>query len=162
MTDTVAVRTGTPADVHLMMDVALAACADNGLTDPDPTKLLAEIWSSLNLHHGIVGIIGEPEKPIEAAILLRTESLWYSSSLSLVERAIFVHPDYRAAKGGRASRMVEFAKQAADKLGLPLVIGILSSERTEAKVRMYQRHLGEPSGAYWIYGAKTGLHTGSA
>ena len=156
MTDTVAVRTGTPADVHLMMDVALAACADNGLTDPDPMKLLNEIWASLNLHHGIVGIIGEPEKPIEAAILLRTESLWYSSSLSLVERAIFVHPDYRAAKGGRASRMVEFAKQAADKLGLPLVIGILSSERTEAKVRMYQRHLGEPSGAYWIYGGKTG------
>ena len=161
MSDTVKVRTGTPDDVHRMMAVALSACEDNGLTDPDPLKLLNEIWSSLNLHHGIVGIIGEPGKPIEAAVLLRVEIMWYAKSdkWCCVERAIFVHPDFRAAKGGRASRLIEFSKQAADKLGLPLIIGILSSERTAAKVRMYRRQLGEPSGAYWILGGHTGLST---
>ena len=156
MDNTVSVRLGTPSDVHLMMDLALAACEENGLSRPNPEKLLSEIWASLNLHHGIIGIIGEPTRPLEAAILLRTESLWYSDDLSLVERAIFVAPEFRQAKGGRASRLCEFAKSASERLGLPLVIGILSNDRTEAKVKLYQRHFGAPSGAYWIVGGKTG------
>ena len=156
MNETIIVRTGTPADVHLMMDLALAACEENGLSRPNPEKLLNEIWSSLNLHFGVVGIIGEQGKPLESAILLRTESLWYSDELSLVERAIFVAPDFRQAKGGRASRLCEFAKSAAEKLGLPLVIGILSNHRTEAKVRLYTRHFGTPTGAYWIVNGHTG------
>lgn len=152
----VAVRVGTPEDVDGMMRLAESACEENGLTRPDTNKLLQEIWSALNLHHGIVGVIGEPNTRLEAAILLRTEEMWYSNEPSLVERAVFVHPDFRSAKGGRAARLVEFAKQAATNLGMPLVIGIISSQRTEAKIKMYQRHLGEPSGAYWIWPSKTG------
>ena len=151
------VRTGTPEDIDGMMELALAACAENGLTNPNPLKLLNEIWSSLNLHHGIVGIIGEPGKTPEAAILLRIESLWYTDDLSVVERAIFVHPEYRSAKGGRASKLCFFAKKTAKTLGYPLVIGILSSQRTEAKVRMYERQFGPPAGALWIVNGETGL-----
>lgn len=153
------VRTGTPDDVHPMMDLALSACEENGLTNPDPMKLLSEIWASLNLVHGIVGIIGQPGEAIEAAILLRVEPLWYSSDLSVVERAIFVAPEYRAAKGGRAARLCDFAKKVSSELSYPLVIGILSSQRTEAKVRLYERAFGRPSGAYWIVGGSTGGKT---
>jgi hypothetical protein len=39
----------------------------------------------------------------------------------------------------------------ADKLGMPLTIGVLSNHRTEAKVRFYERFLGKAAGAYWIY-----------
>jgi len=156
MSDEVKVRVGTKDDVDGMMQLALAACEENGLTNPNPTKLLAEIWAALNLERGIVGIIGAPGKQFESAILLRTEPMWYSDDLTLIERAIFVHPDYRSAKGGRARKMCEFAKAAADKLGIPLVIGILSSNRAESKVRLYERQFGEAHGAYWIYGAKTG------
>ena len=151
------VRTGTPADVDQMMELALAACSENGLRNPNPVKLLNEIWSSLNLHHGIVGIIGEPGKPLEAAILLRVEPLWYTDDLAVLERAIFVHPDYRSAKGGRASKLCFFAKKTAKTLGYPLVIGILSSQRTEAKVRMYERQFGPPAGALWVVNGETGL-----
>ena len=41
-------------------------------------------------------------------------------------------------------------------LDIPLVIGILSSERVSGKVRLYERQFGPQSGAYWIYGKKTG------
>ena len=152
------VRQGTPDDVHGVMDLALAATEENGLSKPNPIKLLSEIWASLNLHRGIVGIIGDEGKPLEAAILLRVESLWYTDELSLVERAIFVSPDFRQSKGGRgrAPVLCEFAKNAANLLGIPLVIGILSSQRTEAKRRLYERSFGQPSGYYWIVGAKTG------
>ncbi len=150
------VRIGNDKDVDGMMALALAACEENGLTNPNPMKLLAEIWAGLTRDHGIVGIIGGQGEQLEAAILLRAEPLWYADDPSLVERAIFVHPDYRSAKGGRASRLCEFAKKAASMLELPLVIGILSSDRAKGKVRLYERQFGEPSGAYWIYGARTG------
>ena len=152
----VRVRIGTAEDVHGMMDLALSACEENGLTDPNPVKILEQIWASLNKNFGIVGVIGEAGKPLEAAILLRTEPLWYSDKLSLVERSIFVHPDFRSAKGGRARKLLEFAKTAATSLDMPLVIGILSSQRTESKVKLYERHFGQPSGAYWLWNGRTG------
>jgi hypothetical protein len=154
--DTATVRIGNDRDVDGMMSLAMAACEENGLTNPNPMKLLAEIWAGLIRNHGIVGIIGAAGSQFEAAILMRVEPLWYADDPSLVERAIFVHPDYRSAKGGRARKLCEFAKSAATMLELPLVIGILSSDRAKGKVRLYERQFGEPSGAYWIYGSRTG------
>lgn len=156
MTDIV-VRTGNPADVHPLMRVALMACEENSLTKVNPSKLLGEVWASLNLDRGIVGVIGTD--PIEAAILLRVEPLFYSDDLCLLERAIFVNPDYRRG-GGRAKLLCEWAKNAAQELSMPLVIGILSSQRVEAKIRLYERQFGEPSGAYWVWGATTGQSQG--
>jgi hypothetical protein len=143
----------------MMMDIAMAASEENSLTNFSPRKLLEEIYSSLCLHHGIVGIIGEPGRQIEAAILMRIESLWYTDDLSIIERAIFVHPDFRAAKGGRAAKLCDWAKRVANEMNLPLVIGILSSQRTAAKVKLYERQFGEAAGAYWIVGGRTGGHS---
>jgi len=156
MNTDIVVRTGEPSDIHAMMDLALAACEENGLTRPNPQKLCAEIWSALNLHLGIVGIIGEQGKPLEAAVMLRVESLWYSDELVLNERAVFVSPEFRQARGGRASKLTDFALQASKNLDLPLMIGVLSNHRTEGKVRLYERKLGKPAGAYWIVNGHTG------
>ena len=84
--------------------------------------------------------------------------MWYSDSRILEEKAIFIHPDYRSAKGGRARRLVEFAKRCAGELDIPLLIGVLSNDRTEAKVRMYERQFGKATGAFFLYNARTGMH----
>jgi hypothetical protein len=157
-TDTVKVRVGTPEDVHRMMDIATLATTENGFALPNTMKLLQEIWAALNLRNGIVGIIGEPTEVIEGAVLLRIGQVWYSDDPIIEEKAIFIHPDYRSAKGGRAARLCEFSKRTSDELGIPLTIGVLSNERTAAKVRMYSRIMGQPSGAYWLYNTKTGGH----
>ena len=159
MTETphLTVRTGTLADLDEMMELAMMATEENGFVAAVPQKLLYEIYPALIQDHGIVGIVGEPHGIIEGAVLLRIGTPWYSNESVLEEKAIFVHPDFRSARGGRAARLCEFSKQVADTLGIPLTIGILSSSRTEAKVRMYRRLLGEPSGAYWLYGANTGM-----
>ncbi len=151
------VKVATPFDVHEMMDLAMSACSENGFANPNPVKLLQEIWSALHLKDGIVGIIRGENEQIEGGILLRIGTPWYSDEKILEEKAIFIHPDFRSAKGGRARKLCEFAKQTADRLGIPLIIGVLSSERTEAKVRLYQRQFGQPSGAFFLYGASTGL-----
>jgi GNAT superfamily N-acetyltransferase len=89
-------------------------------------------------------------------VLLRIGQMWYSDTLVVEERAVFTHPEYRSAKGGRARKLCEFSKKVADDLGIPLIIGVLSNHRTEAKVRLYERQFGKPSGAFFLYGARTG------
>lgn len=150
------VRTGKPEDVDDIMELALSACDENGFVEPNSEKLLSEIWPALNLDRGLVGVIGEVGKKPEGAVLLRIGTMWYSDHDVLEEKAIFIHPDYRNAKGGRARRLCEFSKQVSDSLGIPLIIGVLSNHRTEAKVRLYERQFGKPSGAFFLYNARTG------
>jgi hypothetical protein len=156
MSEELGVRLGTPGDVDPMMDLAMQACDENGFVDPNPQKLLTEIWPALNLDNGLVGIIQDDGGVLEGAILLRIGNMWYSDEKVLEEKAIFIHPDYRNAKGGRARRLCEFSKQVATTLELPLIIGVLSNHRTEAKVRLYERQFGKPTGAFFLYNARTG------
>jgi hypothetical protein len=149
------VRVAQPDDIHELMDVALSACSENGFINPDTNKLLEQIWAAVNLDNGIVGVIGEPGK-IEGAVLLRITDMWYSHDRVLEEKGIFILPKYRNAKGGRARRLCEFAKRAAEMLEVPLLIGVLSNHRTEAKVRLYERQFGKPTGAFFLYNARTG------
>jgi len=162
MAEDLGVRVGGPEDVHPMMDMAMKACDENGFVDPNPQKLLAEIWPALNLDNGLVGIIQDEGGKLEAAILLRITTMWYSDAQVLEERAIFVDPECRSAKGGRARRLCEFSKRAAAELGLPLLIGVLSNHRTEAKIRLYERQFGKPNGAFFLYNAQTGLRKEAA
>ena len=147
---------GGPDDVHDIMDLAMQACDENGFVEPNPVRLLAEIWPALNREKGIVGLVGVPGQKPQGAILLRIGNIWYSDQEILEERAVFIHPDFRSAKGGRARKLCDFSKKVADELGMPLSIGVLSSDRTEGKVRMYERIFGKPSGAYFLYGTRTG------
>ena len=149
------VRVGQPEEIHDVMDLAMMACAENGFANPNQVKLCEQIWAGLNLDNGIVGCIGDQGK-LEGAILLRISDVWYSDDRVLEEKAIFIHPEYRSAKGGRARRLCEFAKRASEMLEVPLLIGVLSNHRTEAKVRLYERQFGSPTGAFFLYNGRTG------
>lgn len=141
MTDEITVQIGTPQDVDQLMALASSACEENGFLPPNPVKILQEIWSALHQHYGLVGIIKNETGLIEGAILMRIGDMWYSDQMVLEERGIFIHPDYRNAKGGRARKLCEFAKEVSERINIPLVIGILSNTRTEAKVRLYNDSL---------------------
>jgi hypothetical protein len=156
MTEDVKVRFGVPDDVHNFMDLTFMCAEENGLLSMSTPKVLKEVWASLNNDHGLIGVIESSEGVLEAGILLRVDTMPYSEDPVICERAIFVRPEFRAAKGGRASRLCEFAKVVSDKLEMPLLIGVLSTHRAAGKVRLYERHFGKPAGAYWLYGANTG------
>jgi len=155
--DDVVVRTGVEADFNGMMDISLAATSENAFAKPDIDKLATTIWGALTRQTGICGVIGPVGGKLQGAVLLSMGEMWYSKELILEEKAIFVDPEFRAAKGGRAKKLAEFAKLTATELELPLAIGVLSTSRTEAKIRLYERVFGSPTGVYFLYGAKTGL-----
>lgn len=147
-----------PDDVHEVMQLAMLACDENALLKPSEEKLLYGIWPGLVRENAICVAIGKEGGQIEGVMLLNIGQLWYSAEMILEERAIFIHPQFRRGKVGRAKKLAEYAKHVADMLELPLVIGVLSNERTEAKVRMYSRVFGSQAGAFFVYGAKTGHH----
>jgi GNAT superfamily N-acetyltransferase len=156
------IRIGTPEDLDGCMELALMACRENGFVNPNPQKMLQDFWAALNMEQGLVALIGKEGEKIEGGILLRIGTMWYSDEPVLEEKAIFIHPDYRSARGGRARRLCEFSKQAAKSLGVPLIIGVLSNQRTEAKVRLYERQFGRPTGAFFLYNASTGMYQNAA
>jgi GNAT superfamily N-acetyltransferase len=156
MSEDLQIRLGTPADEAAMLDLALRAWQENGINDVNPEKMLGMIRPALYLWQGLVGIIGEPGGKIEGAVLLRISQMWYSDSWMLEEKAIFVDPEFRSAKGGRARKLCEFSKKVADELNVPLIIGVLSNHRTEAKIRLYERQFGAPAGAFFLYNVQTG------
>lgn len=162
MNDTeIEVRVGTVDDLDEMMRLAFAATEENGFVVPDTVKLIEAIYPALTRQTGIVGVIGPVGGKLDGAILLHLGKMWYSDQTIIEEKAIFVDPQFRAAKGGRARKLAEFAKKVSDELGLPLTIGVLSNHRTEAKIRLYKRIFGEPAGVYFLYNAKTGLEKGA-
>ena len=156
--DEITVRLGVAADFEEMMRLAVAATEENAFVVPDLAMLANQVWASLTMQRGAVGVIGSKVGgPLEGAILLNIGPVWYSAEPVLEEKAIYVDPEFRAAKGGRARKLAEFAKVMAENLELPLAIGVWSNERTKAKIRLYERTFGPPAGVYFLYNAKTGI-----
>ena len=48
---------------------------------------------------------------------------------------------------------MKFAQRCSDEIKVPLVIGVLTNNRMEGKVRLYRRQMGVPAGAFFVYGA---------
>lgn len=154
--DDLKIRLGTTADMDEVMQLAIAAATENALLAANPALLVQTIWPKLNLQTGLIACIGTAGGKIEGMVVLQIGKLFYSDETCLEELVLFVHPDYRNARGGRAHKLIEFSKSSADKLGLPLLIGVLSSAETQQKRKLYERALGPPSGNYWIHGRRTG------
>lgn len=159
MTDTnLEIRLASPADMAEVMKLAIAAASENGFLNASSALLAKEIWPALNQDHGLCPVIGPPGGAIEGLALLRIGNMFYSDQIVVEEKCIFIYPEFRAARGGRARKLCEYSKHVADTLGIPLLIGVLSNTRTAGKVKMYSRLFGEPAGAFWLYGAKTTGH----
>ena len=124
---------------------------ENGLSPWSEDKVRGTIGGALAGKGAIIGVIGPRAAPV-AMIHLHIAAMWYSDDVQLEDRGTFVHPDHR--RSTHAKDLWEFAKLAATELGIPLVIGILSTDKTEQKVRLCRRSLGAPVGAFFLWNGK--------
>ncbi len=98
---------------------------------------------------GVIGVIGEVGN-LEGMALLTVGSQWYTRAHFLEEYMVFSDPRHR--RSGHARALVDWMKKQSENTGLPLLTGILSTKRTEAKCRLYQRMLPK-AGEYFLYPA---------
>lgn len=155
------VRAATPADESEIWRLFRLLHTENGMFDISEEKVQDTIDRVLkpdtilpgdNGPRGIAGVIGEVGR-LEGAIMLIFGTPWYSDVISLGERLNFVDPEHR--NSNHAKTLISYAKHMIDQLRLSdndlrLVIGVLSTKRTAAKVRLYERQL-QPAGAFFVY-----------
>lgn len=141
------VRIAVPSDEEAIMTLCRMLHEENGQFSMSESKVRDGLQQAFNRLGGLIGVIDGPVG-LEGVILLNIGQIWYSDDWMLEEMFNFVHPDHR--RSTHAKRLIQFAKDTADHLKIPLMIGVLSNERTEAKVRLYERMLPK-SGAYFVY-----------
>ena len=142
------VRLATHSDEPDVMNICRALHQENGVFKLSEDKLRAFLKRAFDNQNGLVGLIGGPGR-VEAIMFLVISTLWYSDQFVMEELFSFVRPEYR--KSSHAKALIEWAKKCSDAVKLPTIIGVLSNTRTEAKVRLYQRQLGKPVGAFFIH-----------
>lgn len=159
MTSNSIVRKATPADRSGVWELFRLLHEENGIFNLSEHKLnwlLDRILSPESIPEGdmgtrgFMGVIG-PVGALEGFILMVLGSFWYSDDIILEEYANFVHPNHR--KSNHAKVLLSYSRHLADKVDVPLVIGIISNIRTAAKVRLYRRQLPE-AGSFFLYNSK--------
>jgi hypothetical protein len=155
--DSLDIRIAGTDEMTNVMNLAIAGAEENAFLDASALLIAQTVYPALAQDHGLCGVIG-PKGDVQAFIVLRIGTLYYSDQPCVEEKILYVHPDFRSAKGGRAAKLCQFSKKVADDLDLPLLIGVCSSHRTAGKVKMYERIFGPPAGAYFLYRTKTGGH----
>ena len=143
------VRKATLADLPELMEMCRELHLENAQFTMNDAKVTEMIQRAFNGKGAVMGVLGSTGT-IEGAILLLINSWWYTDEFCLEEIFSYVRPAFR--KSTNAKELITFGKRCSDELGIPLVIGVVSNERTRAKVGLYTRQLSEPSGAYFIYG----------
>lgn len=113
----------------------------------DPSNIAADDYGP----RGMIGVIGGEK--LEGVIMLGFGSPWYSDEITMDEYLNFVDPEHRASN--HAKTLISYAKHMVDQIrlthaNLRLIIGVLSTKRTAAKVRLYERQL-TPAGAFFVH-----------
>ena len=107
---------------------------------------------------GAIGVIG-PVGGLEGLVFLTIGTFWYSTDKHLEEMLVYVDPECR--KSNHAKSLIQWMRDQVELTKLPLLTGIISNERTEAKVRLYERMLPKV-GAFFFLGPKGSTCSSSA
>lgn len=135
------VRIANKVDEGAVFDLLMLLAAENALAPVNDEKVRAMIRRSTDRQGGVIGIIDAPDGGIAASVSLIMAQWWYSEAWHYEEVWSFVHPDHRRGAGNYAQRLIQFARWWGEQIGMPVLMGVLSTHRTIGKVRLYARHI---------------------
>jgi hypothetical protein len=129
---------------------------ENAIFAADWDAVSETIKKATNRQFGIMGLIGDRGR-VEAASLLLITRFWYTNVWHLEELFNYVRPSSRKFRLNgvtHANRLLEWTKKISDEMKIPLISGVLSEERTAAKIRLYERKYGPMKGAFFVHWPK--------
>jgi GNAT superfamily N-acetyltransferase len=151
------VRFGEPIDEKQVCLLLMLAHAENSIFRWDLPKTQFVIRRFLYNRflppndtgiRGCFGVIGSQGGTLEALTMVSTSQQWYSSEPYLEEYIVYVHPEHR--KSGHAGKLIDWLIALAERMSMPLLTGVISRTRMDAKCRMYQRKL-MPVGQFFLH-----------
>jgi GNAT superfamily N-acetyltransferase len=141
------VRVAVPEDWQQIIQMCEELHAENGAASVDWPTVEAIIAKGINKDGAMIGVIG-PVNAIKGITYLKFSKLWYSEDIFLEELFLYVRPEHR--RSDNAKLLLKFARESAKRLKVPLLIGVISNERTKAKLGLYARQLGAPVGGFFF------------
>lgn len=130
----------------------LAMCEENhrenGQFSLSMDKVAAMVDRAFSRGGAVIGVVGG-HNSIEGMMVLLISQFWYTDDWCLEELQNYVRPEFR--RSTHAKDMIAFGKRCSDEIGIPLVIGVVSNERTRPKMELYRRQLGDPVGGYFLH-----------
>lgn len=154
VTDLPRVRVAVEADFPQLMELCKSLHEENGVANVDWPGVASKLMQGIAQQQAMIGVIGDVGA-IEGAIYMQISSFWYSKDIMLEELFTYVLPAFRRSNNAKA--LLEFGKGCTLRFNVPLLIGIISNQRTREKIRLYSRRLGPPSGAFFLVGKQTGV-----
>jgi hypothetical protein len=142
-------RLATRADEADLLALCKELHTENGLFSMDDDMVKEMLDRAFEKRGGIIGVIDDGGK-IAACLYMLISNFWYSREHHLEELFSYVRPAFR--KTPYASSLLTFAQDCSKTLAIPLVIGVLTNSRMEAKVKLYSRKFGRPAGAFFVVG----------
>jgi hypothetical protein len=142
------VRLATQSDRPALRQMCVMLHEENGMFPLNLDKLDRALDRYFNRDGAVIGVIGQDGEPV-ASIYLGITQFFYTDAWTLMEEWAFVMPEHRRTT--YAQDLITYAKSVSDGMKMPLITGILSSKRTEAKVRLYDRMM-ERVGGYFMHG----------
>lgn len=128
------------------MDLLRELHTENAVFPIDEDLVRGYLRRAFSQDSAMIAVIGTPDH-IEAALYLVIGQFWYTRQKHLEEFFNYVRPEHRKSKHAQA--MLAWVKSVSNDT-LPLLIGIISNKRTEAKIRLYERKFGTPDGAFFL------------
>jgi hypothetical protein len=150
------VRTAKPMDAPEIWRLFLQVHRENGLFALAPHKVTVMMDRALHPEaipatdtgpRARIGVIGNPGK-LEAIAFIMISTIWYTDELHLDDLALYVDPECRHSNHAKAC--LDWMKKLSNDLQIPLMTGVVSKQRTAAKIRLYDRMLPR-IGAFYLY-----------
>lgn len=158
-----------PNDEDAVFAMLLQLHDENGIFPVDEVRVREFIRGATGgTNHGLIGVI-RGDAGLEASVGLVIDQWWYTLKYCLSERWVFVSPaarsrpefDRKRGEKGHATLLMEWAQWCAQQFRVPLQMGIMSTQRTEAKERLYRRKM-TPVGSLFMWdGDATQFKTGA-
>lgn len=142
------VRLAELEDIPSLMALTRLAAEEDAQHPYDAEKVFNVIRRHFEKTGGLVAVVGPRGEPVRGYLIMIIDEIWYSPDYQLLELSLFVDPEHRRSTNAR--QLMAFSKQASESLKLDLTIGVLSNERTAAKVRLYRRNFNSV-GEYFVY-----------
>jgi hypothetical protein len=148
------VRFATPADEIEIFGLLCMMHSEMAFFNMNPAKVMEGIQFATQRKGGVIFVIEERNRIVASlgAVLVCD---WYSDDYYWLERWNYVHPEHRQGNN-HARKLIEQAKWLSDWFKSkgdpkPFQVGINSLDRTQAKIRLYARHM-PCIGAYFMWG----------
>lgn len=150
------VRLAGAADEARLLELLVADIAENAghIAPASVPTLLQQIQVCTRARGGFCPVVdGADGNPVGLALLVPTQ-WWWSDQFFLSEIVMFVHPKARHSRCGAALLTAEkaLADNMSKTLGhrIYLLAGVTATQRGQAKLRLYGRHL-NPVGGFFVY-----------